>query len=266
MNEICMIFFRKIMEIMATILSGIIGAFIGTFLGALLLWRFNERKTFKTRKIALRAIELFKKYGKSHGDYSKANEEFNSSLNLVEKRSVLVALDKLGVPFLKSEDGAFNIKRIQLQKVEIDVAELDDMAGQIKEGNCDSFFFEDVDRHFTEGARIVVLRRLAVRWVDEVLSKSSCQNGTITYPNDWTDKFTWGEKLNIGTFRFNVVSSEYFQENGAPSVDRLKSLVEEISIGLWDSYITWSFDAYQNMQSATNLNVQMMKLAENAVK
>lgn len=253
------------MELMATLLSGIFGAFIGTFLGALLLWRFNERKTFKTRKIALRAIGLLKKYGKSHGDYSKANEEFNSTLNLVEKRSVLVALDKLGIPFIKSEDGAFNIKKVQLQKVEIDITELDDMAEQIEAGNCDSFFFEDVERYFTEGARIVVLRRLAARWVNEVLSKSSCQNGTVTYPNDWGEKFTWGEKLNIGTFRFNVVSSEYFQENGTPNAERLRSLIEEIHIGLWDSYITWSFDAYQNMQSATNLNLQVMKLAENAV-
>lgn len=65
--------------------------------------------------------------------------------------------------------------------------------------------------------------------------------------------FTLGERLTIGVLHERLVDKSYFQNNGDTSKEAIEKLIREIQIGLWDIYLFWDFDSYQNMQSQRQL-------------
>ena len=52
-------------------------------------------------KIAIKALNVFSRYAKQGQTFDMAAPEFNNTLDVVEKRAVLVALCKLGIPVVK---------------------------------------------------------------------------------------------------------------------------------------------------------------------
>lgn len=80
------------------IIIALASALIGTYFGAYFLAKREENKVKKVRAIAIRALDIIKEYAKHNGSYDKACQELNTKLNIAEKRAVIVALHKIGLP------------------------------------------------------------------------------------------------------------------------------------------------------------------------
>lgn len=62
-------------------LSGTVGALIGTFLGARFL---HEERYGSVRKIAIKALNIFREYSAKRKSYQEAASEFNNKLKVQE--------------------------------------------------------------------------------------------------------------------------------------------------------------------------------------
>ena len=244
--------------IVYSLLSGAIGAIIGTFCGAYLIILKQDKVKRTTRKMAIKAINLFSKYAKKEGTFNLAEQEFNSCISLAEKRTILVALHKLGIPVIVKPDSDFSIEKISFDCIKIDRDELTAISNQIEKGLCDHLFYTDPEAYFKEGIRLSSLRFLAKRWTREVLFNSSFdkETNTVYYPNNWFEKYSWGEKLALAVFKVRVSLNEYFDEEGKIAKSKIDQLLKEIARRLWDNCLCWDIEAYQNIQSANNLNNQ----------
>ena len=69
--------------------------------------------------------------------------------------------------------------------------------------------------------------------------------------------FTFGEYKIIQAFREQVNDNYFFDANGYPNNEKIDSLLNDIDLGLWDEYLCWSFESYQNIKSQ-NLMTQMI--------
>lgn len=96
-------------DILISLLTGTIGALVGTFFGTYFLARKQENKIDKVRNIAIKGLNIIKGYAKDKKTFSAANNEFNSKINIAEKRAILVAMHKLGIPIINTEKDTFNI-------------------------------------------------------------------------------------------------------------------------------------------------------------
>ncbi len=204
-----------------------------------------------------------KKYDtKKYGD---AKSQFNIELSISEKRAVLVLLHKMGIPIQIPASNKFDIKNIEFADIVIDGKEINGIIDQVKGGYCDMLIFNDVETYFISNIRISTVRNTgekyvkeAVRntgekYVKEVLAKSKLVGTTIHYPENWPSLFTLGERLTIGVLHERLVDKSYFQNNGDTSKEAIEKLIREIQVGLWDIYLFWDFDSYQNMQSQRQL-------------
>ena len=83
--------------VLVPILTAVLGGWVGAYFGN----KYREDKESHekeiVRNIAIMALDILKSYsGKS---YREAEGGFNKSISIAEKRSVVVALHKLGIPF-----------------------------------------------------------------------------------------------------------------------------------------------------------------------
>lgn len=235
--------------ILLSALTALIGAFIGTFGGAFLINWKNESKIKKVRKVAIKGLEVIKKYAKNNGTYNNTKDDFNITLNIAEKRAILVCLHKLGVPIEIPVGNKFEIKNIQFSSKYIDKNEIEDMKTQIDKGHCDNLFFMDVDRYFIENTRIKTIRDIGRKFVKECMSetKYNPENMTCTFPPNWIDKFSYGELQRVLVFKSEVMYSGYFNNDGKPNTAKINQLMQEIDDGLWDEYLQWDYNAYRNL-------------------
>lgn len=245
--------------IVYSLISGAIGAIIGTFGGAYLIIYEQDKVKKTTRKTAIKAIDIFRKYSKKEGTFNLAEQEFNITISLAEKRTILVALHKLGIPIIIKPDDVFSIEKVSFDCVKIDKDELTAISNQIEKGLCDHLFFTDPESYFKEGIRLSTLRSLAKRWTTDVLLNSTFEKetGTVYYPNNWFARYSWGEKLALAVFKVRVSIYEFFGDDGKAEIDKIDQLLKEIDKGLWDNCLYWDIEAYQNVQSANNLNNQV---------
>ena len=246
-----------------TIISGTIGAIIGTYGGAFFLNYWQNRKIRKIRNIAIKALKIILEYKKK--SFSNAENQFNT-LTISEKRAVIVALHKLGLPIGLGTNEIFDIRNVHFLDRTIDEDEVEGMITQVKQGNCDSLFYMDVESYFTSNFKMLARRSAARRYVKEVLAKStvSLQQMQITSPQNWPSLFTFGEYKIILAFREQVNDSYFFELNGNPNKEKIDTLLNDIDLGLWDDYLCWSIEAYQNVKSQ-NIMTQILtaKLANN---
>lgn len=251
-------------SVVYSLLSGAFGAIIGTFGGAYLIILKQDKAKKATRKMAIKAINIFRKYSKNSGTFNLADQEFNSTISLAEKRTILVALHKLGIPVMVKPDSVFSIEKVCFDCVKIDNGELTAISNQIEKGLCDHLFYTDPEAYFKEGIRLSTLRSLAKRWTTDVLLNSTFnkETKTVYYPNNWFSRYSWGERLSLAVFKVRVSLNEYFDEDGAIAKDRVDQLLKEIDRGLWDNCLYWDIEAYQNIQSANNLNNQVSSLLQ----
>ena len=103
------------METIISILLALLSAFLGGYFGAWFQHSFQNRKVNKVRKIAIKALDVFSRYAKQGQTFDKATSEFNNSLDVVEKRAVLVALCKLGIPVVKPINDLFQIEDVKFE-------------------------------------------------------------------------------------------------------------------------------------------------------
>lgn len=246
-------------SILVTLLTTAIGAFIGTLYGSKKLYEYQQSGKISTRKTAIKAVKIFKKYVGQ--PYSNAQFDFNTSLSISEKRAVLVALHKLGVPIVVPLTTSFQISNIQFSDRIISKEELESIAAQLDNGNCDYLFYEDVEDHFSSNLRLNTLRALAKRYVNKVMKNSRYENGGISDPNNWeTLYFTPGEIQAILVFHKRVHDSLYYEDNGNLRSGIIDKLINEIEIGLWDNYLFWDYAAHQNMMSQSMLANLLSKM------
>lgn len=245
------------------IIIALASALIGTYFGTYFLAKREENKVKNVRAIAIRAIDIIKEYAKHNGSYDKACQELNTKLNIAEKRAVIVALHKIGLPIQTPINASFDIKNIQLSNDAIDKDLLDDAKVQIGHGHCDHLFYQDPDKYFTENLRIETLRNLAKRFVNNTLGNSTYKKSEemIYYPESWLTTYSWGEKKAIWVFKCQVTSSMYFHIDGTPDKGKLDELKTEISTGLWDNYLLWTQEAYDNLVQGSNLTNKFLQMA-----
>lgn len=215
-----------------TIISTLIGAIIGTVLGAwILVWR-SESGLRKVRKTAIKALNMFIKYEKKDKPYSEASAEFNSILNIAEKRSVLVALHKIGVPIAFPTVGQFDINNVSFLNEKIGKSSITDMHDQIKSGNCDKLFFLDND-------------------VAKQTTLDECKK--VVFPECWHDSFSLGQFNTIIVFAQKIRDITLYDKRGAPIAAQFDAIIEDIKMGLWDKYLNTDELEYTNLQAQCNM-------------
>lgn len=248
-----------------TIISGAIGAIIGTFGGVFLLDYWQNRKNREIRDTAIKALRIFLDYHKK--SFTEAESQFNTLTNS-EKRSMIVALHKLGIPMGFATNEVFDICHIRFLDRIIDKEDIKGMITQVRQGNCDNLFYIDVESYFMANFRILTRRNAACRYVLNVLSKSTInmQQKQMVSPQNWEAAFTFGEYKIILPFREQVNDIYFFDTNGYPNKEKIKTLLKDIEIGLWDEYLCWSFEAYQNVKSQNYVTQAFAAQLANATK
>lgn len=248
----------EIFHIFITVISAILGGFFGGYYN----YQFQNIKYGKIRSIAIKALNIFEGYAKNGQTYDMASSEFNNSLDIVEKRAMLVALCKLGIPVVQSVGDSFRIENVKFEKKVIckDVIEL--MKGQVKKGNCDSLFFTDIETYFSSNTRLLSVRAVAKKYVDIYFSKSKCdmEKMVVNYPSPLSDIFTPGEQNILTVFRARSCWTDYFDKNGNAIPKKMEELKKEIDLGLWDTYLFWDWESYQNIQNQNSLAVAVKNM------
>ncbi|WP_286155877.1 hypothetical protein [Parabacteroides goldsteinii] len=238
------------------LISGAIGALIGTYGGSYFLHWKQEKKIKNVRSMAVKALDIFKEYAQHKKSYADSANEFNTKLNVSEKRAVVVALHKIGIPFEISTKDDFDIKNLRLKDIIIDRDEIDAMIQQIEKGNCDNLFFIDIESYFTSNLRLNAVRNVGKKYVEEVQSKSRVEKdapNTIVSQPDWHKVFSPGELQIIFVLRIQLANTAYFLPDGNADPVKMKTLIREIEIGLWDNYLFWEYESYQNIRAQHNL-------------
>lgn len=238
------------------LISGAIGALTGTYGGSYFLHWKQEKKIKNVRSMAVKALDIFKEYAQHKKSYADSANEFNTKLNVSEKRAVVVALHKIGVPFEISTKDDFGIKNLRLKDIIIDRDEIDAMIQQIEKGNCDNLFFIDIESYFTSNLRLNAVRNVGKKYVEEVQSKSRVEKdapNTIVSQPDWHKVFSPGELQIIFVLRIQLANTAYFLPDGNADPVKMKTLIREIEIGLWDNYLFWEYESYQNIRAQHNL-------------
>lgn len=250
------------MELVISVLSALVAAFLGGYFGAWFQYLFQNRKVNKVRQIVIKAMNVFCRYAKQGQTFDMAASEFNNSLDVVEKRAVLVALCKLGIPVVKPIYDLFNIEDVKFEHKPIDKVTIDLMKGQVNKGNCDCLFFSDVDAYFSSNTRLLAVRAVAKKYVDMDFSKCEWdnKNNELCHSTDLQLLFTPGELNIISVFRIRSCWRDYFDKNGKPIHEKMDELKKEIDLGLWDTYLFWDWESYLNLQNQNYLAVAFAKV------
>lgn len=168
-----------------------------------------------------------------------------------------MALQKIGIPFLgASTNSDFNINNLHFRNIMIDEDEIDEMIRQIKKDICDNLFFEDVESYFTSNLRLKALRDIGKKYVEEVLAKSyirSDNTNLIVYPFNWMNTFSPGEIQTLYPLHCRTADRGYFASAGSVNPEKIKNLIREIDLGIWDNCLLWDYDAYRNIQTQNKL-------------
>lgn len=251
--------------IFVTLLSGAVGAGIGTYFGAYFSARKQEERNREIRKIAIKAVNIIKKYSGKSNTYDVAEADFNTSLSVAEKRVFIVALHKLGIPILATSNTQFDIQHIRFDNVVIDKDEVLAIIKQIESGYCDKLFYIDPDTYFSDNVRLSTLRSVSKRWVKDVLAKSKLDKNSrmINYPSKWFELFTWAEKLGTAVFRERITIDDYFTSEGNFKEEAAKEICSDIDRGLWDSCFFWDIENYRNVTATNSLNATIVQLLNN---
>ena len=240
-------------EMIVPLVIAILGALIGTYGGAFFIGRRQESKMEKVRDIAIKALNVLKKYAKQ--SYRNAENDFNTSLSLVEKRTILVALHKLGIPIGIRSDEVFNIRKICFVDTIVDKDELDEIILKIKKGYCDHLFYIDPDSYFSLNYTLFALRNVAKRYVKEVLANSSSdKNGRVWYPDKWVANFGVGEYLSIRILHEQLCVDYIYDKEGKTIPGKINQIIHEIDMGIWDNCLQSNYEIYKNAKSQTEMN------------
>lgn len=162
---------------------------------------------------------------------------------------VKAELDRLGIENFFAND-VFDIRKIHFLDKMIDKDEIDSIVFQIEKGYCDNLFYQDPDSYFAANYTLFAMRNAGKKYVKEILSKMVINPETKQFKepmNDLSQIFSLGEFKAIQVLRELVRDQMYFDENGLPIKEKLDTLIKDIDMGLWDSYLMWNYEAYQSV-------------------
>lgn len=229
----------NINNILISTITAFLGGIIGTYCGAYFIDKKQDKYHKNIRKIALRALDLFEVYcGRT---YKTAEDEFNIKFNITEKRIILVALYKIGIPVYADNIDGFDIENVVFKEKPVVEDEIMNMKIQIEHGNCDNLFFEEPEDYFNKNTLNIYKRKIAIKFIDNVLSKTKVSDDVkrLIYPENWWDKFSPGE-INIALiFAEKLAGNQTIIDKNLRQInqERVAGLVKEINRGLWDTYL-----------------------------
>ena len=230
--------------------TAFLGGIAGTYGSSYFITRKQEKRQENIRKIALRALDIFKNYtGKTYHD---AESEFNIKLNITEKRIILVALYKIGIPIFAENIGKFSLENVSFMSNEVTEKEIINMESQIDNGTCDNLFFEDPEDYFNSNILNKYKRSIAISFIENVLKNSriSDDEQRIIYPENWWDDFSLGEMNIACVIKVKLADSILYDKNTKNiKKEKIDRIINEIKIGLWDTYLDWPYEAFSNVQT-----------------
>lgn len=238
-----------IIFVLVPILTAVLGGWIGAYFGNKYREDRESHEKEIVRDIAIKALNILKSY--SRKSYREAEGEFNKSMSIAEKRTVVVALHKLGIPFGVPSNETFNIREIHFMDVIVNENDINAIIYQITKGYCDNLFYVDPDTYFASNFTLFAMRNAGKKYVKEILAKSKVNMETkvLTEPAELGTVFTLGEFKAIQVLREQVRDQMYFDKNGEPINEKIDSLMKDIDLGLWDSYLMWNFENYQSVKA-----------------
>ena len=93
--------------ILIPLLTAGIGGWVGAYFGDKYRKDKESQEKEMVRNIAIKALNILKSYAKK--SYRETEGEFNRVMSIAEKRTVIVSLHKLGIPFGVPSNESFNI-------------------------------------------------------------------------------------------------------------------------------------------------------------
>lgn len=249
-----MILLNVVENYLLPIFTAALGGWVGAYLGN--KYRENKESHEKeiVRNIAIKALKILMSYSKK--SYKEAEGEFNNTMSIAEKRTIIVALHKLGVPFSIPSNEKFNIREIHFVDTVVNEDDINGIILQISKGYCDNLFYIDPDTYFASNFTLFAVRNVGKKYVSEVLSKSKMNpdNRLLTEPVDLSTVFSLGEFKAIQVLREKVNNLAYFDKNGQPIKEKIEVLLKEIDLGLWDSYLLWNYENYQSVMAQIQMS------------
>lgn len=120
---------ETIVYVLIPILSAVLGGWVGAYFGNKYRERKESSEKERVRNIAIKALNILKIYaGKT---YREAEGEFNKSMSVAEKRTVIVALHKLGIPFGIPSNETFSIREVHFVDTIVDENDINGIILQI---------------------------------------------------------------------------------------------------------------------------------------
>ena len=175
---------------------------------------------------------------------------------------------KLLISVVRPVVNSFHIENVRFEHEEIDKETIELMIGQVNKGNCDDLFFSDVEAYFSSNTRLMAVRAVAKKYVDVDFSKCEWdnENNVLSHSKDSLQLFTLGELNIVSVFRVRSCWRDYFDKNGKPILEKMDELKKEIDLGLWDTYLFWDWESYQNLQNQNYLVVAFANMMKANIK
>lgn len=260
--------FNIFVYILIPILAAVLGGWVGAYFGSRYQENKEEKKLTEVRNIAVKALRIIRKYAKQ--EYSKAEDEFNTSLTITDKRCVIVLLHKLGVPVFVPANERFDIHRIHFASRIVDTDEIDGIILQIQQKHCDNLFFLDAETYFTSNLHYTAIREVGKKYVKEVLSQSvfNKESKQVTYPDGWVSKFGLGEYFAIRILHEQACTDILYDQKGYAIPKKMDQMLREIDMGIWDNCLFGSYEMYRNAKAQIEMStvLQSMAMVQQQVK
>lgn len=240
--------------ILIPILAAVLGGWVGAFFGNKYQKAKENEKMADVRNIAIKALGIIKKYSKQ--SYCMAENEFNTSLTITDKRSVIVLLHKLGIPIFVSTNDTFDIHKIHFADRIIDKDEIEGVEFQITQKHCDHLFYIDAENYFNSNRQLTAIRDVGKKYIRNVLANSISDNKTkqVHYPDGWVKNFGPGEYLSIRILHEQACLDIVYDSSGKADPNRIEQMIHEVDMGIWDNCLFGNYEMFKNAKMQINMS------------
>lgn len=253
--------FGIISYVIIPIFTAVLGGWIGAYFGRKYQEYNEEKKMAEVRDIAINALKILRKYSKQL--YSNAENEFNTSLTITDKRCIIVLLHKLGIPVYIPANERFDIHQIHFSNRVVDADDIDGIILQIKQKHCDKLFFLDAETYFMSNLQYTAIRDIGKKYVKEVLSKSILNKDTkqVSYPNEWVSKFGLGEYFAVRILHEQACNDLLYDQRGNAIPEKMDQMLREIDMGIWDNCLFGNYEIYRNAKAQIEMSTVFQSMA-----